>query len=85
MEVTILTWGVAVAGLLLIGLLSALQLVAVIRPREPWTIDNIYGGTPDATDPDPIANDGFAEATAESPKATHETLSAVARGPMAME
>ncbi len=26
MEVTILTWGIAIAGLLLIGLLSALQL-----------------------------------------------------------
>ena len=51
MEVTILTWGVAVAGLLLIGLLSALQLVAVIHPRERWTINNVYGGAPEATDP----------------------------------
>jgi hypothetical protein len=51
MEVTILTWAVAIAGLLLIGLLSALQLVAVIHPRERWTIDNVYGGTPEATDP----------------------------------
>ena len=51
MEVTWLTWVVAVAGILLMGLLAALQLVAVLRPRTDWTIENIYGGTPDATDP----------------------------------
>ena len=51
MEVTALTWMVAIAGLLLIGLLSALQLVAIIHPRERWTVDNVYGGNPDATDP----------------------------------
>ena len=51
MEVTILTWAVALAGLLLIGLLAALQLVAVINPRERWTIDNVYGGDPGSTDP----------------------------------
>jgi hypothetical protein len=51
MEVTILTWMVAVTGLLLIGLLVALQLIAVINPRERWTIENVYGGNPDATDP----------------------------------
>lgn len=51
MEVTAMTWVVAIGGLLLIGLLGALQLVAVIRPRSPWTIDNVYGGNPDATDP----------------------------------
>jgi hypothetical protein len=50
MEVTILTWTVAATGLLLIGLLSGLQLVAVVRPRDRWTIDNVYGGNPDATD-----------------------------------
>jgi len=44
MEVTILTWAVALAGLLLIGLLAALQVVAVLRPRERWTIENVYGG-----------------------------------------
>ena len=50
MEVTIATWVVAVAGLLLIGLLGAMQLVAVIRPRTSWTIANVYGGDPEATD-----------------------------------
>ncbi len=51
MEVTLLTWVVAVAGLLIIGLLGGLQLVATMRPRSEWTIENVYGGTPDATDP----------------------------------
>ncbi len=51
MEVTVLTWIVAITGLLPMGLLSALQLVAVINPREGWTIENVYGGNPDATDP----------------------------------
>jgi len=62
MEVTILTWAVAVAGLLLIGLLAALQLVAVVNPRARWTIDNVYGGTPDATDPNAYFafNQGYA-------------------------
>ena len=51
MEVTAATRAVAIAGLLLIGLLGALQLVAVLRPRSRWTIENVYGGSPDATDP----------------------------------
>lgn len=51
MEVTVLTWGVATTGLLLIGLLAALELIAVLKPRGRWTIDNVYGGTPDSTDP----------------------------------
>lgn len=51
MEVTVLTWIVAIAGLVLIGLLAALQFVAVIRPRSEWTIANVYGGRPEATDP----------------------------------
>jgi len=62
MDVTPLTWIVALTGLALIGLLTSLQLVAVLRPRAPWTIDNVYGGSPDATDP--VAyfafNQGFA-------------------------
>ena len=33
------------------ALLGGLQLVAAIRPRAEWTIDNVYGGSPDATDP----------------------------------
>lgn len=51
MDVTPLTWIVAVAGLLIIGLLGGLQLVAVLRPRSDWVIENVYGGSPAATDP----------------------------------
>ena len=51
MEVTIVTWAIALIGLGLISLLTALQLVAVVRPRAQWTIDNVYGGSPDDTDP----------------------------------
>ena len=51
METTSLTWAVAIVGLLLIGLLGGLQLVAALRPRSEWTIKNVYGGRPDATDP----------------------------------
>lgn len=50
MERTLLTYIVAISGLLLISLLAALQFVAVLRPRARWTIDNIYGGDPSATD-----------------------------------
>lgn len=49
MDTTLMTWLVAVAGLVLIGLLGSLQLVAVLRPQAQWTIDNVYGGTPEAT------------------------------------
>ncbi len=51
MEVTYATWAVAIAGLVLIGLLCALQFVAVVRPRARWTIENVYGGDPESTDP----------------------------------
>jgi hypothetical protein len=50
-DVTAATWTIALAGLALMGLLAALQLVAVIRPRASWTIENVYGGSPDRTDP----------------------------------
>jgi len=62
MEVTALTWIVAVAGLVLIGLLGSLELVALIRPRSQWVIDNVYGGQPDDTDPKAYFafNQGFA-------------------------
>jgi hypothetical protein len=50
MDVTLMTWVVALAGLVLIGLLGALQLVAVLRPRARWTVETVYGGDPDATD-----------------------------------
>ena len=51
MSVTPMTWFVAVGGLVLICLLGALQLIAFLRPREQWTIDNVYGGDPSDTDP----------------------------------
>ncbi|NNE74819.1 MAG: hypothetical protein HKN26_14225 [Acidimicrobiales bacterium] len=51
MAVTATTWIVATVGLGLIGLLGALQLIAVVRPKADWTIENVYGGTPEATDP----------------------------------
>lgn len=51
METTLLTWIVAIGGLLLMGLLASLQLVAVLRPRAEWTIKNVYGSSPADTDP----------------------------------
>ena len=51
MEVTALTWTVAILGLLIMGILASLQFVAVLRPRTEWTIENVYGGTPEDTDP----------------------------------
>ena len=66
MEVTAATWVVAIAGLALIVLLGGLQLVAVVRPRSPWTIENVYGGSPDITDPKAYFafNQGYAWADA---------------------
>ncbi len=46
-----MTWFVSIAGLALIGLLGSLQVVAVVRPRSSWTIENVYGGDPTRTDP----------------------------------
>lgn len=51
MEVTAWTWVVATSGLLIIGLLAGLQLLALIRPRSRWVIENVYGGNPEVTDP----------------------------------
>ena len=51
MEVTPMTWLVALLGLALIGLLTVLQSIAVARPRAEWTIKNVYGGSPESTDP----------------------------------
>lgn len=51
MEVTALTWVVAMTGLVLIGLLATMQFVAVVNPKGEWTIKNVYGGNPEATDP----------------------------------
>ena len=62
MDVTWLTWAVALTGLGLIALLAGLQLVAVVRPRAEWTIANVYGGTPDRTDP--VAYFAFNQASA---------------------
>ena len=50
MEATVMTWIVAICGLLIIGLLATLQFIAVLRPRSDWTIKNVYGGSPSATD-----------------------------------
>ncbi len=51
MEATWVTWVVGLAGLVLTGLLVALQLVAVINPRGGWTVRHVYGGDPGTTDP----------------------------------
>ena len=66
MEVTALTWIVAIAGLVIIGLLGGLQFVAVLRPRSEWTVENVYGGSPDTTDPTAYFafNQGYAWADA---------------------
>lgn len=62
MDVTSATWVIAIGGLVLICLLSGLQLLAVVRPRADWTIANVYGGDPAATDPTAYFafNQGFA-------------------------
>jgi hypothetical protein len=64
MDVTLSTWIISIAGLAIIGLLGALQLVAVLRPRAEWTIENVYGGSPEDTDPTAYFafNQGFARA-----------------------
>jgi hypothetical protein len=66
MEVTAWTWVVAVAGLLITGVLGGLRLVAVLRPRSTWVVENVYGGSPEATDPKAYFafNQGFAWADA---------------------
>jgi hypothetical protein len=51
MEVTTLTWIVAIGGLILMGLLGTLQWVAVLRPKADWTVENVYGGDPATIDP----------------------------------
>ena len=62
MDVTTATWVVAITGLGLIGLLAGFQAVAVVRPRGAWTIANVYGGSPESTDPTAYFafNQGFA-------------------------
>ncbi len=51
MEVTLFTWIIGVAGLLLTGLLFVFQLIATLRPKSEWTLKNVYNSDPDATDP----------------------------------
>ncbi len=46
MEVTPVTWVVAVTGLVLVLLLGTLQFVDVIKPRTGWSIKNVYGEVP---------------------------------------
>ncbi len=66
MDVTAATVIVALVGLALMLLLGGLQLVAVLRPKDPWTIKNVYGGDPDSTDPKAYFafNQGYAWADA---------------------
>jgi hypothetical protein len=66
MDVTAATVTVALAGLGLMLLLGGLQLVAVLRPKDPWTIENVYGGDPNSTDPKAYFafNQGYAWADA---------------------
>ena len=66
MDVTFWTWVVAVAGLAIMLLLGGLQWVAVLRPRTDWTVENVYGGEPEATDPTAYFafNQGYAWADA---------------------
>jgi hypothetical protein len=47
-------------------LLGGLQWVAVLRPRSTWTIENVYGGSPETTDPTAYFafNQGYAWADA---------------------
>ena len=51
MEVTLFTWIVGFAGLLLMSLLFVLQFIAVLRPKAEWTLKNVYGSDPIGTDP----------------------------------
>ncbi len=51
MAVTTGTYCVAIGGLLIMGLLMTLQLIAVFKPRAPWTVAKVYGGAPEGTDP----------------------------------
>ena len=66
MEVTGATWIIGILGILLMGLLGTLQLVAVLCPRAAWTQANVYGGSPDGTDPKAYYafNQGYAWADA---------------------
>jgi hypothetical protein len=66
MDVTLATWVVAVCGLVIIAILGGLQLVAVVKPRSAWTIENVYGGDPADTDPQAYFafNQGYAWADA---------------------
>ena len=51
MEVTPLTWLVAIVGIAIVTVLGGVQLIAVLRPYSNWVIENVYSGHPDATDP----------------------------------
>ena len=62
MDVTLLTWSVAMLGLLIIGLLGSIQFIAVLLRRSDWTIKQSHGGSPGATDSNAYFafNQGFA-------------------------
>jgi hypothetical protein len=50
MAVTSWTWAIGITGIVLMVLLMILQGIALARPRAPWTIANVYGGSPERTD-----------------------------------
>ena len=50
MEVTFVTRIIAGTGLVIMALLAAAQLLVLLRPRAPWVVRHILGGSPDATD-----------------------------------
>jgi hypothetical protein len=62
MVVTLLTWIVALVGLLILGLLLTVQLVAVLKPRSEWRFKNISCADPSNTDPKAFfaVNQGYA-------------------------
>lgn len=46
MTVSVFTWIVALVGLVIMGMLVVLQVIAIFRPHSDWTIKNVYGGKP---------------------------------------
>lgn len=50
MKVTTSTKLIAYTGLGLSVLLGSIQFIAVLKPQDAWTIENIYGGSPSIGD-----------------------------------
>ena len=51
MEATQSTYLVAIAGLLIIGLLMIFQLIALLKPDSEWVKKSVYGGSFENSDP----------------------------------